>query len=331
MAVDRVDDTERVERQAEMLANRLRKRQRALVPWARRQGITAWRVYHRDIPEIPLAIDWYDGRLLISEFVTRRRADGDAGDRDLARLAAAAGEALGVAGERVYTKLRQRQKGSSQYERQGDSGERFAVEEFGLRLLVNLTDYLDTGLFLDHRDTRRMVAAEAAGKRVLNLFSYTGAFTAHAAAAGARESVSIDMSATYLAWAEANLRHNGLDTHAHAMVRDDVLAWLRHAPGRVPPFDLVVCDPPTFSTSKRMEGTLDLQRDHVGLLRDVIALTRPGGVIYFSTNRRGFSLDPSGFSGCDVEEITARTIPEDFRGTEIHRAWRAVRHLGPRS
>ncbi|MEZ4266706.1 MAG: class I SAM-dependent methyltransferase [Myxococcota bacterium] len=318
----------RLELQAEMLANRLRKRQRALSKWARKEGISAWRVYHRDIPEIPLTIDWYDGHLLVSEFVTRRREDGEAGDRALERLAEAAGAALGVPTERIYTKLRKRQKGASQYERQGDSGERFAVGEFGLRLLVNLSDYLDTGLFLDHRETRRMVAAEAEGRRVLNLFSYTGAFTVHAAAAGARESVSIDMSATYLAWAEANLRENRLDEGAHVMLRDDVLAWLRHAVGRVQPFDLVVCDPPTFSTSKRMEGTLDLQRDHVGLLRDVVAITRPGGVVYFSTNRRGFSLDPSAFSGCDFEEITARTIPQDFRGTDIHRAWRAVRHTG---
>jgi 23S rRNA G2069 N7-methylase RlmK/C1962 C5-methylase RlmI len=320
----------RLDAQVQMLTNRLRKRQRALVPWARREGITAWRVYHRDIPEIPLAIDWYDGHLLVSEFVTRGRGEPAAGDAALERLATAAGDALGVAPGRVYTKLRQRQRGTSQYERQGQGGARFPVAEFGLRLLVNLSDYLDTGLFLDHRQTRRMFAAEARTKRVLNLFSYTGAFTVHAAAAGARESVSVDMSATYLAWAEANLRENGLDPAAHTMVRDDVLAWLRHAPRRVAPFDLVICDPPTWSTGKRMEGTLDLQRDHVPLLHDVLALTRPGGVIYFSTNRRGFTLDPAAFPDCTVEDITARTIPQDFRGTDIHRAWRAVRSSDPR-
>lgn len=320
-----VTDDARLAAQAEMLQNRLKKRQRKLLPWARRQGLTAWRVYHRDIPEIPLAIDWYDGHLLVAEFVTRKRPEGDAGDAALLHLAHAAGEALGVPPERVVTRLRQRQKGQKQYERLDDAGDRFAVEEFGLRMLVNLSDYLDTGLFLDHRDTRRMVAAEATGTRFLNLFSYTGAFTVHAAAAGCRESVSVDMSAPYLAWAEANLRENGLDSPAHRMVRDDVLAWLEHAPRREPPFDLVVCDPPTWSTGKRMTGTLDIQRDHVALLERVLALVRPGGVVYFSTNRRGFVLDPAAFEGCQLEDITDRTMPEDFRGTAIHSAWRAVR------
>ena len=198
--------------------------------------------------------------------------------------------------------------------------ERFVVHEGGSRFWVNLSDYLDTGLFLDHRVMRGLVRAEASGKDVLNLFAYTGAFTVHAAAGGACGTVTVDMSRTYLDWARDNLALNGLGGPHHHLVQADALRWLDEAPASR--WDLVVCDPPTFSNSKRMEASFDVQRDHVRLLRAVLRVTRPGGVVYFSTNFRRFKPEPEAFEGTRVLEISDRTVPEDFRDKRIHRAWR---------
>lgn len=322
----------RARAQADMLHNRLRKRARHVSKWARRRGITCYRLYDRDIPEVPLIIDWYEGHLHIAR---RRRggdrpadgADGTDGEREwLELMAERAARALDVPGERVHIKERRRQRGRTQYRRIDHSDMYMVVGEGGHRFAVNLDDYIDTGLFLDHRATRARVEAEAAGARFLNLFCYTGSFTVYAAAGGARRTVSVDLSRRYLAWAERNMELNGLGDGGgpeHSFVCADAREYVRDRGGE--PFDLAVLDPPTFSNSKKMRGVLDIQRDHTALIRDTLALLRPGGVLYFSTNARRFKLDATAIDGADIEDITRATLDEDFRARPAHRCWRMVR------
>lgn len=312
------------ERQAEMLVNRVRKNARGLRRWARREGVTCYRLYDRDIPEIPLAIDWYDGHLHVAQYAMPHKAHTLEPEWLDAQVAAVAG-ALAVPPDRVHVKRRERQRGHRQYERLAPPGQRFVVTEGGLRFSVDLDAYLDTGLFLDHRPTRARVRAEAAGRRFLNLFCYTGAFTVYAAAGGARASTSVDLSRTYLDWARDNLALNDLAGPAHQLVRADVRRFLEQAAADRDLYDLVVLDPPTFSSSKKTDRVLDVQRDHPELIALTLAVTRPGGVVYFSTNARRFRLDEAAITGADIEDITAETIPPDFRDCRIHRCWRLVR------
>lgn len=315
----------KVARQAEMLVGRLTKNARHVGRWARKHGVTCYRLYDRDIPEIPLTIDRYEEHLHVAEWA---RGDRPSDPGWLEAMASAAAATLAVGRDRVHCKRRERQKGKAQYEPLRAGGERFAVGEGGLRFLVNLDDYLDTGLFLDHRWTRERVRSEAAGRRVLNLFCYTGAFTVHAAAGGARATVSVDLSATYLEWAADNLALNGLAGPAHRLERADVLAWLDEPPREV--FDLIVLDPPSFSNSKRMTGVLDLARDHVRLIDRCLARLAPGGALYFSTNHRTLALDAEALAarGVLVEDLTRASIPLDFRDGKIHRLWRLRRTAG---
>jgi 23S rRNA G2069 N7-methylase RlmK/C1962 C5-methylase RlmI len=296
----------------DMLANRVRKNARHLGKWARREGVTCWRVYDRDIPEIPLTIDRYEDALVINDYRAFDREDADAWLDDAVAAVAAALEA----GE-VFVKRRERlahHGAGQQYERQAERGAWRTVHEGGHRFRVNLSDYVDTGLFLDHRITRARVAAEPA-RTMLNLFGYTGAFSVYAAAAG-MQTTTVDLSNTYLEWAGENLALNRLTGE---LVRADVrefLADARHAHRR---WDVVVVDPPTFSNSKRMDGTWDVQRDHAALLDDVLAVC--GGAVWFSTNRRRFKLeltDPS----LAVSDMTRATIPPDFRDPKAHHAYR---------
>jgi 23S rRNA G2069 N7-methylase RlmK/C1962 C5-methylase RlmI len=313
------DDIEqRIDVHAEMLTNRLRKRARHLRKWAAREQVSCYRLYDRDIPEVPLIVDWYDGRLYLARYERRREYSLTW----LEAMATAAGAALGVPEPSIYLKERRRQRGAAQYEPMDRSGERFIVREGQCRLWVNLRDYLDTGLFLDHRDTRLRVAREARGGRFLNLFCYTAAFTVHAAVGGAVETESVDLSHTYLDWAHDNMTLNGMDGPAHRFVRDDVFAYLRSAR---PGFDLAVLDPPTFSNSKMMDDVLDVQRDHVQLINGTLALLRPGGVLYFSTGFRRFKLDDASIRTRTIDDITEQTTPEDFRGQRPHRCWRLVK------
>jgi 23S rRNA G2069 N7-methylase RlmK/C1962 C5-methylase RlmI len=306
--------------QAEMLANRLRKRSRHLAKWAKRAGVSCYRVYDCDIPEIPLVVDWYEGRLHVSAYA--RAGDPVRDDTWLEAMAAAAGEALGVAREDVFAKRRAGQKGAAQYDRLGDARAIFTVKEAGLRFRVNLSDYVDTGLFLDHRETRVRVGRESAGKRVLNLFCYTGAFTVHAAAGGARSTTSVDLSKTYLDWASENLRLNDLERAEHELVRADALEYLARD-GE--PYDLAVLDPPTFSNSKKMRAELDLQRDHVPLVNATLRRLTPGGVLWFSTNFRRFKLDEKALDASAVEDVSRATLPEDFPDPRTRYCWRILR------
>jgi 23S rRNA (cytosine1962-C5)-methyltransferase len=217
-------------------------------------------------------------------------------------------------------RMADRQATGAQYQRLGQGGAWREVSEGGRRFLVNLSDYLDTGLFLDHRRTRALVAEEAAGKRVLNLFAYTGSFTVYAATAGAATTVTVDMSNTYLDWAAENLKRNRVDERAHVLERADVAAWLNVYRG--PKFDLVVVDPPTFSNSKKMQGSFDILRDHVGLLAGVARVATPAATIWFSTNHRGFKLDERALPGLARAERTHDTVPPDFGYSKPHRSWR---------
>lgn len=296
---------------------RLEKNWRHRERWARRQGLTAFRVYDLDIPEWPFAVDWYAGSVHVMEYPRRRQLRDGSLERSRQEVVRAAAQVLAVSAERVFTKTHaQRPWGDGQYQRRSTSGATVLVREHGLTFECNLSDYLDTGLFLDHRTTRARVGHEARGARFLNLFSYTGAFTVHAAAGGAVETTSVDLSPAYGAWTERNLAHNGLEVgRRHRVVTADVLAWLEGARG---PFDLVVVDPPTFSASKKMDRRFEVQRDHRHLLERVGALLAPGGTLYFSTNYLGFELDARLQPD---EELTPRSIPEDFRRT-VHRCWR---------
>ncbi len=310
--------------QAEYLANRLRKRNRHLRKWARREGFEAYRVYDRDIPEVPLAVDRYGDsvRLFLYERPYEKAEDEERAWLDL--MARTAAEALGVDPSKVFARVRRRQRGLAQYDREQERAFELEVREGPCRFIVNLSDYLDTGLFLDHRTTRALVGAESAGKRVLNLFCYTGAFTVHAARGGAMSSTSVDLSNTYLEWARRNLELNGFASGAHELVRSDAKAFLEAAATRGRKWDLAVLDPPTHSNSKKMSDDLDLGRDWPELAGAVLRVLEPGGALWFSTNARRFKFDPALLPGTEVADLTDATIPPDFRGRP-HRAWRIVK------
>ena len=233
----------------------------------------------------------------------------------------AAARAMGIPEARVFAKRRVPQKGKTQYERLDDAGERLKVQEGGYTFLVNLSDYVDTGLFLDHRLTRAIVASLCNGARFLNLFSYTGSFTVYAAGGGARSTTSVDLSNTYNEWAAQNLAVNGLAGSMHRFERREVFSFLADARSRGDRYDCIVVDPPTFSNSKKMQGVLDLQRDHGRLLQDCLALLSRNGHLFFSTNNRAFRWKPGDLPGVQAAEITRDTVDEDFRNRRPHRVW----------
>ncbi|MCG8420297.1 MAG: class I SAM-dependent methyltransferase [Proteobacteria bacterium] len=315
-------------REAEMFANRLRKRARHLRKWARREQITCYRLYDRDIPEIPLVVDRYQDHLHISSY--RRDSDRDraAATEWLAAMADAAARALAVPQTNIHVKQRARQRGAWQYGRLDHTDQYIAVDEGGHRFLVNLRDYVDTGLFLDQRNLRARIGSEARGCRFLNLFCYTGSFTVYAAAGGARATVSVDLSQRYLSWARRNLTMNRLSGPAHRFVRADIVDLLRCS--RFPdrdeaPFDLVLLDPPTFSNSKKMNAVLDTKRDHAQLIAGALRLMGPGGVLYFATNARGFQLDVGAVTAHSIEDLGDSTRPPDFARRPPHRCFRIVK------
>lgn len=307
------------------LANRLQKNARHLGKWARRQGIMCYRLYERDLPQFPLAIDLYGDKVHLQEFDTGWQQTDAEHDEWIAGVRTAIAGVLQLPELSIVYKERRRQKGTAQYEKVGLDCEDFVVEEGGRRFWVNLGAYLDTGLFLDHRPTRQRVGAEAAGKRFLNLFSYTGSFTVYAATGGARESVTVDLSNTYLDWAGRNFDLNGIDHTRHRRERADVLVWLKNARASGERFDLIVMDPPSFSNSAKMLDILDVQRDHVWMVEHCLDMLTPGGVLYFSNNLRSFELDPSlaVLPGC--QNMSHQSVPDDFRNRKIHQCLRFVK------
>nr|WP_306673823.1 bifunctional 23S rRNA (guanine(2069)-N(7))-methyltransferase RlmK/23S rRNA (guanine(2445)-N(2))-methyltransferase RlmL [Tahibacter caeni] len=307
---------------AQMLKNRLDKNRRHLRKRLEREGVSCYRIYDADLPEYAAAIDVYGDHLHIQEYQAPASIDADTAQQRWREIVRVAGETFAIPRERIALKQRYRGKGGEKYGRLAQRGEYLTVQEGGLQFLVNLWDYLDTGLFLDHRPLRQRVRELARGARFLNLFCYTGAVSVYAAAGGAASTTSVDLSTTYLEWASRNLALNGFAGARHQLVQSDAIAFVEQDRGD---YDLIYVDPPTFSNSKRAED-FDVQRDHVRLLRHCAARLAPGGLILFSNNFRRFRLDTEALSGLDIREISASTIPFDFeRNARIHRVWE-LRH-----
>jgi 23S rRNA (guanine2445-N2)-methyltransferase / 23S rRNA (guanine2069-N7)-methyltransferase len=316
---------------AQMFANRLRKNLQRLDAWAEREHIDCFRVYDADMPEYAFAIDLYGQgarelaghgarHVYVQEYAPPKTVNQESARERRREALAVLPEVLAVPIAHVHSRVRKPQKGSEQYEKRGAQEERHAVQEGGLKFWVNFRDYLDTGLFLDHRLVRGMLRDWAKNADFLNLFCYTGSATVYAAAGGARSTTSVDLSNTYLDWAHENLLLNGFGGPKHELYRADCLQWLEEQESRGPRFDLIFVDPPTFSNSKRMEGVLDVQRDHVGMIRRSLQLLRPSGRLVFSTNYTRFKLDAEALSDLNVDDISAQTIPKDFeRHARIHR------------
>ncbi|MTC49525.1 bifunctional 23S rRNA (guanine(2069)-N(7))-methyltransferase RlmK/23S rRNA (guanine(2445)-N(2))-methyltransferase RlmL [Providencia alcalifaciens] len=302
-------------------ANRLRKNQKKLAKWAKQQGVDCYRLYDADLPEYNVAVDIYGEKVVVQEYAPPKTVDERKARQRLFDVITATMNVLGLTSNQLVLKTRQRQKGKQQYEKLAQKDDFFLVQEYNAKLLVNLTDYLDTGLFLDHRIARRMLGEMSRGKDFLNLFCYTGTATVHAGLGGAKSTTSVDMSRTYLEWAEKNLQVNQLTGRQHRLMQADCLNWLANADEQ---FDLIFIDPPTFSNSKRMDGTFDVQRDHVQLITHLKRMLRRGGTVMFSNNKRGFKMDLEALTelGLKAQEITAKTLSEDFaRNRQIHNCW----------
>ena len=313
---------------AQMVANRLRKNLDKLKRWRQQEQVTCFRAYDADIPEYACAVDVYTTVdevtwLHVQEYAAPADIPEATTRKRLNELLAAVREVFAVPREQVAVKTRSTGKGGSKYGHFDHRGEFLTVEEGAAKLQVNLFDYLDTGLFLDHRPLRARMALESRGKHFLNLFCYTGVATVQAAVQGATQTTSVDLSATYLEWLADNLRGNGIGGIRHRIAQADALKWLESDSGE---YDVIFCDPPTFSNSKRADD-FDVQRDHLRLLQAAVARLAPGGVLYFSNNFRRFKLDETAVAAfADVQDISASTIPQDFaRNPRIHRAWRLVR------
>lgn len=300
--------------------NCIRNNYRHLRKWAKRTSTNAFRIYDRDISQFPVAIDFYAGRYCIHYFSTKRTSE-EPSEELKKHVEEALNRLFGTSTEQIYWRIRAKTKQSRQYEKIDTVEEFFPVWEYGLKFLINLTDYLDTGLFLDHRETRRLVASYANERRFLNLFAYTCSFTVHAALAGARSSTSVDMSNTYTAWGRENFRINSISQQQHQIIRADCLKFLDGALRSKEMYDLIVVDPPTISRSKKMDQLFDIQEDYILLLKKCLALLSTEGILFFSTNSRKFTFDTAHFLDCRIKEVTGKTMPIDFRDVKIHRCW----------
>ena len=302
-------------------ANRLQKNIKKIEKWAKQQGLDAYRLYDADLPEYNLAVDRYADHIVVQEYAAPKNIDENKARQRLLDAVNATLNVTGIETNKLILKVRQKQKGTNQYEKLANKGEYFYVNEYGAKLWVNLTDYLDTGLFLDHRLTRKMLGEMAQGKDFLNLFAYTGSATVHAALGKAKSTTTVDMSNTYLNWAEQNLLLNDIEGKHHKLIQADCLQWLEKCDRQ---FDLIFVDPPTFSNSKRMEDSWDVQRDHIKLMTNLKRILRPNGTIVFSNNKRGFKMDFTKLEelGLSAVEISHKTLPLDFeRNKQIHNCW----------
>lgn len=312
-------------------ANRVKKNLSKLSKWSKKNQISCFRVYDADLPEYAVAIDLYQGDktwISVQEYEPPKSIDPQKANQRLAGLLSEIPTIFGVNRDRIFLKIRRKQKSADQYEKQGNLGHFHIIQEGGCKLLVNFEDYLDTGLFLDHRPIRQLIQQQAKNKRFLNLFGYTGTATVHAAIGGASASTTVDMSNTYLNWAKNNLDLN-IVSGDHELIQADCLGWLAHEAEQTlnkRQYDLIFLDPPTFSNSKRMSDVLDIQIDHVPMIKDAASLLAPGGVLYFSTNFRRFKIDLEALSSLRIEDISASTIPEDFaRNPKIHYCWKITK------
>jgi 23S rRNA (guanine2445-N2)-methyltransferase / 23S rRNA (guanine2069-N7)-methyltransferase len=308
-------------------ANRLKKNFKKLSKWAKQNAITCYRIYDADLPEYAAAIDIYAGEqtwINVQEYEPPKTIDQHKADQRLAGLLSEIPQVLGVDNAQVFLKIRKKQRSTDQYEKHDDQGRFHIIEEGGCKLLVNFEDYLDTGLFLDHRPIRKLIQQQANNKRFLNLFAYTGSATVHAAIGGAKSTTTVDMSNTYIEWAKKNMALNK-NAGEHEFIQADCLDWLKTEANEEDrrQYDLIFLDPPTFSNSKRMDDVFDIQNDHVQLIKNATALLADNGVLYFSTNFRRFKMELSALSDLSIEDISASTIPEDFlRNPRIHYCWK---------
>jgi len=305
-------------------ARRLRKNLVKMLAWAEKQGVYSFRVYDRDLPDYNFSLDLYEKWALLNEYAPPAGIDAKDAEARLSLAKKIIGQTLSLRSDRLFIRRRQRQKGKAQYQRRSNQDERpkyREVREGNCRLLINLGDYLDTGLFLDHRPLRLRLGREASGKRFLNLFAYSGAATVHAAMGGAIATTSVDLSEKYLTWVKMNLATNGLTLANHRFIAADCRAWLKEDDGL---YDLILLDPPTFANTKKKGLVFDIQRDHAELLALTMRRLAPGGILFFSTNFRGFVLDEDVAARFSMREITKETIPFDFaRNPKIHRVWEA--------
>lgn len=321
------------EEKISMFANRLQKVYRHISKQAKRLGITCYRVYDHDLPEFPFCIEVYEDKLYVAEYVRRHRMSEDEHEQWLGESLNVMSDIFQIRTVDIFLRLRRRKPGKlGQYRKENAEQNEFVVHENGLKFLVNLSDYLDTGLFLDHRLTRQEVKIEAKDKKVLNLFCYTGSFSVYAVAGGATQVTSVDLSKTYLHWARRNLQINGFlensppaggDGGNYPLIHSDVKQYLKNIPQDY--FDLVILDPPTFSNSQRMQDFLDIQRDHVELINDCLVGMKPGGILYFSTNYTQFVLEADRIHSGSIKDITKQTTPFDFEGKLRRYCFRLVK------
>lgn len=320
MALSDTQQQEKYRRQAEMLANRAKKQYRHLKKRFARQNIEVFRVYDWDIPEIRAVVDWYAGHLVVGEY-TRTQSTADW----LPMMGEAVAKALEVPAAKVHLKERRTgAPGKKRYERLARTERKIVMSERDFKFYVNLDDYVDTGLFSDHRDTRQMVRDMAAGADFLNLFCYSGTFTCYAAKGGARATMSVDRSLSAIRWTRENLAVNGIPEPGHTLVQAHVFDFLEKAAAGARRFDLSVVDPPSFATSRDGAHNMDIVQDHPRLLAMTAAVMKPGATIFFSTNHQDFTPRMEGLQAADIREITSATIPEDYRNRKnpIHRCWR---------
>ncbi|MGK0290427.1 MAG: 23S rRNA (guanine2445-N2)-methyltransferase / 23S rRNA (guanine2069-N7)-methyltransferase [bacterium] len=314
-----VQQTEKVS----MFVNRVKKNIKKLKSWKNQNNIHCYRVYDHDLPEYAVAIDVYHSWVHVQEYAAPKTVDANRAKSRLNDILLALPEALDVPKENIFLKIRKKQKGKEQYNKQSSQNDFYEVREGDAKFLVNFADYLDTGLFLDHRSTREMIQEMAKGKRFLNLFAYTGSVTVYAGLGGATETTTVDMSTTYLEWAEKNVAFNGLRSPNNRFERADCRTWVKNCRKE---YDLIFLDPPTFSNSKRMESSFDVQEDHVELILDTMDLLAKGGILIFSNNFRKFKMDFDMLDHCEIENLTSKTIPKDFeRTSKIHNCWKITR------
>lgn len=306
------------------LANCIRNNYRHIKKWAKKNATNCFRIYDREVRGYPLSIDFYAGKFSVQYFSPTREKTEPSVEL-LSDVQKALQIVFGKDFDEIYWKIRAKRKESRQYEKHDSSQEFFTVQEYGVKFKVNLRDYLDTGLFLDHRETRKLVASMSKGKKLLNLFAYTCSFSIQAAMAGASYTKSVDLSNTYTAWAKDNFRLNSLSLQNNEVIRADCLKFLEEEVNKGKEYDIIVIDPPTISRSKKMLQMFDIQLDYIPLLSKASQLLAKEGIIYFSTNSRKFLFERDLFSSYYIEEISAKTKPLDFHDPKIHRCWKLTK------
>ena len=304
--------------------NSLRNNYRHIRKFAKRTNTDCFRIYDREIPHYPLAIDYYADRYCIHYF-SKTHDDEEPSSQLVEEVNQTLRSLFNAQPDHIYWRTRLRRKRLEQYEKADISKDFFIAHEYGVQFKINLVDYLDTGLFLDHRETRQMVASDAKGKRLLNLFAYTCSFSVHAAIHGALSTKSVDLSNTYTAWGKENFLLNGLSLKNNVIIRADCLRFLEEEVRTPNKYDVIIIDPPTISRSKKMTAMFDIQQDYPFVLQHALQLLSQDGILYFSNNSRKFDFDESLFAGWTIREITSKTIPDDFHNKKIHRCWKLVR------